>query len=165
MFVVMYDLRAMPAGHQTFLRQRTFSVPVRRDTTNHISKRPLSHGRTLRYLVHLRWPGRHVASFPLKTAVFLWCSPSLSCESDPYQVPEFQVWENLPPSGHPPAVFQEVHGGGQWCCLRASVFHRVPHGSSIFSTLLRWPPPLLLFQWHIDASDRLWLVHGPWARL
>ncbi|KAF3832381.1 hypothetical protein F7725_026046 [Dissostichus mawsoni] len=27
MFVVTYDLRAMPAGHQTFLRQRTFSVP------------------------------------------------------------------------------------------------------------------------------------------
>uniref|UniRef100_H3CY00 Atos homolog protein A n=1 Tax=Tetraodon nigroviridis TaxID=99883 RepID=H3CY00_TETNG len=55
MFVVMYDLRAMPAGHQTFLRQRTFSVPVRRDTINQISKKPLSHGRTLRYLVHLRF--------------------------------------------------------------------------------------------------------------
>lgn len=54
MFVVMYDLRAMPAGHQTFLRQRTFSVPVRRDTISQMSKKPLSHGRTLRYLVHLR---------------------------------------------------------------------------------------------------------------
>ncbi|XP_034091433.1 LOW QUALITY PROTEIN: protein FAM214A [Gymnodraco acuticeps] len=52
MFVVTYDLRAMPAGHQTFLRQRTFSVPVRRDTTNQ-SRKPL--GRTLRYLVHLRF--------------------------------------------------------------------------------------------------------------
>nr|XP_046233576.1 protein FAM214A [Scatophagus argus] len=55
MFVVMYDLRAMPAGHQTFLRQRTFSVPVRRDTNNQNSRKPLSHGRTLRYLVHLRF--------------------------------------------------------------------------------------------------------------
>lgn len=54
MFVVMYDLRAMPAGHQTFLRQRTFSVPVRRDANNHNSRKPFGHGRTLRYLIHLR---------------------------------------------------------------------------------------------------------------
>ncbi|XP_071780055.1 atos homolog protein A [Centroberyx gerrardi] len=57
MFVVVYDLRAMPAGHQTFLRQRTFSVPVRRDTHTHTSRKPLAlgQGRTLRYLVHLRF--------------------------------------------------------------------------------------------------------------
>lgn len=57
MFVVMYDLRAMPAGHQTFLRQRTFSVPVRRDANNQINRKPLSpgQGRTLRYLIHLRF--------------------------------------------------------------------------------------------------------------
>lgn len=58
MFVVVYDLRAMPAGHQTFLRQRTFSVPVRRDGTHtHTSRKPLplGQGRTLRYLVHLRF--------------------------------------------------------------------------------------------------------------
>lgn len=56
MFVVMYDLRAMPAGHQTFLRQRTFSVPVRRDANNQINRKPLTpgQGRTLRYLIHLR---------------------------------------------------------------------------------------------------------------
>lgn len=54
MFVVMYDLRAMPAGHQTFLRQRTFSVPVRRDINNQNNRKHLGHGRTLRYLVHLR---------------------------------------------------------------------------------------------------------------
>lgn len=60
MFVVMYDLRAMPAGHQTFLRQRTFSVPVRRDSNNHSSRKPPAQGqgRTLRYLVHLRWESR-----------------------------------------------------------------------------------------------------------
>nr|XP_061820441.1 atos homolog protein A-like [Nerophis lumbriciformis] len=57
MFVVMYDLRGMPAGHQTFLRQRTFSVPVRRDANHQINRKPLTlgQGRTLRYLVHLRF--------------------------------------------------------------------------------------------------------------
>uniref|UniRef100_A0A3B5MJ31 Atos homolog protein A n=1 Tax=Xiphophorus couchianus TaxID=32473 RepID=A0A3B5MJ31_9TELE len=57
MFVVMYDLRAMPAGHQTFLRQRTFSVPVRRDANNQTNRKPLIPGqsRTLRYLIHLRF--------------------------------------------------------------------------------------------------------------
>lgn len=85
---------------------------------------------------------------------------------DPHQVPEFQVWEDLPPSGHPLAVFQEVHGGGQWCCLWASVFHRVPRRSSILATLLRRPPPLPPGpQRHMNASDRLSLSHGPWRRL
>ncbi|XP_051918799.1 atos homolog protein A [Hippocampus zosterae] len=57
MFVVMYDLRTMPAGHQTFLRQRTFSVPVRRDSNHQINRKPhtLGQARTLRYLVHLRF--------------------------------------------------------------------------------------------------------------
>ncbi|XP_029623811.1 protein FAM214A [Salmo trutta] len=70
MFVVVYDLRAMPAGHQTFLRQRTFSVPVRRDSshshkhgspdnthTHGSSRKALSLGqeRILRYLIHLRF--------------------------------------------------------------------------------------------------------------
>ncbi|CAB1339170.1 unnamed protein product, partial [Coregonus sp. 'balchen'] len=70
MFVVVYDLRAMPASYQTFLRQRTFSVPVRRDSTHshkhgspgnthtHGSSRkalPLGQGRILRYLIHLRF--------------------------------------------------------------------------------------------------------------
>ncbi|XP_061670528.1 atos homolog protein A isoform X2 [Syngnathoides biaculeatus] len=57
MFVVMYDLQAMPAGNQTFLRQRTFSVPVRRDSNHQINRKPLPLGqaRTLRYLVHLRF--------------------------------------------------------------------------------------------------------------
>uniref|UniRef100_A0A672P1R4 Family with sequence similarity 214 member A n=1 Tax=Sinocyclocheilus grahami TaxID=75366 RepID=A0A672P1R4_SINGR len=56
MFVVMYDLREMPASHQTFLRQRTFSVPVKREFNGHNNKKPsqLSQGRSLRYLVHLR---------------------------------------------------------------------------------------------------------------
>ncbi|KAL7879226.1 hypothetical protein AOLI_G00102000 [Acnodon oligacanthus] len=58
MFVVMYDLREMPASHQTFLRQRTFSVPVKRESNGHNNKKPLptlGQGRTLRYLIHLRF--------------------------------------------------------------------------------------------------------------
>ncbi|XP_059362170.1 atos homolog protein A-like isoform X2 [Carassius carassius] len=54
MFVVMYDLREMPASHQTFLRQRTFSVPVKREFNGQNNKKP-NQGRTLRYLVHLRF--------------------------------------------------------------------------------------------------------------
>ncbi|XP_035251624.1 protein FAM214A-like [Anguilla anguilla] len=57
MFVVVYDLREMPASHQTFLRQRTFSVPVRRDIIGHTNRKslPLSQERILRYLIHLRF--------------------------------------------------------------------------------------------------------------
>ncbi|XP_009292055.2 atos homolog protein A isoform X3 [Danio rerio] len=57
MFVVMYDLRDMPASHQTFLRQRTFSVPVKREFNGLSNKKTssLGQGRTLRYLVHLRF--------------------------------------------------------------------------------------------------------------
>ncbi|KAL4613346.1 protein FAM214A-like [Arapaima gigas] len=57
MFVVIYDLREMPANHQTFLRQRTFSVPVKREANGYVSKKPLplSQERTLRYLIHLRF--------------------------------------------------------------------------------------------------------------
>ncbi|KAJ8340440.1 hypothetical protein SKAU_G00350730 [Synaphobranchus kaupii] len=57
MFVVVYDLREMPASHQTFLRQRTFSVPMKRETSGHVGKKalPLRQERTLRYLIHLRF--------------------------------------------------------------------------------------------------------------
>ncbi|KAM3663403.1 atos homolog protein A isoform 2-T2 [Ammospiza maritima maritima] len=57
MFVVIYDLREMPANHQTFLRQRTFSVPVRREVKRTVNKEN-SHQteeRLLRYLIHLRF--------------------------------------------------------------------------------------------------------------
>ncbi|XP_018110934.2 protein FAM214A isoform X2 [Xenopus laevis] len=53
MFVVKYDLRDMPANHQTFLRQRTFSVPVRRETKRAVGLK--IEDRTLRYLIHLRF--------------------------------------------------------------------------------------------------------------
>ncbi|XP_053127786.1 atos homolog protein A [Hemicordylus capensis] len=57
MFVVIYDLREMPANHQTFLRQRTFSVPVRREAKRNINKENTRHTeeRLLRYLIHLRF--------------------------------------------------------------------------------------------------------------
>uniref|UniRef100_A0A8C9Q5W8 Atos homolog protein A n=1 Tax=Spermophilus dauricus TaxID=99837 RepID=A0A8C9Q5W8_SPEDA len=57
MFVVIYDLRDMPANHQTFLRQRTFSVPVKQDMKRNINKENMRHTeeRLLRYLIHLRF--------------------------------------------------------------------------------------------------------------
>ncbi|XP_004835436.1 protein FAM214A isoform X1 [Heterocephalus glaber] len=57
MFVVMYDLRDMPANHQTFLRQRTFSVPVRPEARRSVGKDSVRHTeeRLLRYLIHLRF--------------------------------------------------------------------------------------------------------------
>ncbi|XP_008947337.1 PREDICTED: protein FAM214A [Merops nubicus] len=57
MFVVIYDLREMPANHQTFLRQRTFSVPVRREVKRNTNKEnsQQTEERLLRYLIHLRF--------------------------------------------------------------------------------------------------------------
>ncbi|XP_011353429.1 protein FAM214A isoform X1 [Pteropus vampyrus] len=57
MFVVIYDLRDMPANHQTFLRQRTFSVPVKQDMRRSVNKENIQHSeeRLLRYLIHLRF--------------------------------------------------------------------------------------------------------------
>ncbi|XP_058150208.1 atos homolog protein A isoform X2 [Dasypus novemcinctus] len=57
MFVVIYDLRDMPANHQTFLRQRTFSVPVKQEMKRSINKENIRYTeeRLLRYLIHLRF--------------------------------------------------------------------------------------------------------------
>ena len=56
MFVVIYDLRDKPANHQTFLRQRTFSVPVKQEMKRSVNKENIRHTeeRLLRYLIHLR---------------------------------------------------------------------------------------------------------------
>ncbi|KAM9312669.1 atos homolog protein A [Gastrophryne carolinensis] len=56
MFVVKYGLQDMPANHQTFLRQRTFSVPVNRDKKGtNLENGVKTEERTLRYLIHLRF--------------------------------------------------------------------------------------------------------------
>lgn len=57
MFVVIYDLRDMPANHQTFLRQRTFSVPVKQEMKRSVNNENIRHTeeRLLRYLIHLRF--------------------------------------------------------------------------------------------------------------
>ncbi|XP_037081883.1 protein FAM214A-like [Pollicipes pollicipes] len=49
MFVVIYDLSAMPPGSQTFLRQRTLYMPVGESPENPDSQ------KWLRYLIHLRF--------------------------------------------------------------------------------------------------------------
>ncbi|XP_072472364.1 atos homolog protein A [Notamacropus eugenii] len=57
MFVVIYDLRDMPANHQTFLRQRTFSIPAKKDMKRSVNKENIRHNeeKLLRYLIHLRF--------------------------------------------------------------------------------------------------------------
>ncbi|XP_075714099.1 atos homolog protein A [Rhinoderma darwinii] len=56
MFVVKYDLQEMPPNHQTFLRQRTFSVPGKRDKKVTVTEKIMkTEERTLRYLIHLRF--------------------------------------------------------------------------------------------------------------
>ncbi|XP_034435645.1 protein FAM214A [Hippoglossus hippoglossus] len=95
MFVVMYDLRAMPAGHQTFLRQRTFSVPVRRDPNNQTSRKPLGQGRTLRYLVHLRFQSSKSGKIYLHRDIRLLFSRK-SMEVDSGAAYELQSFTELP---------------------------------------------------------------------
>lgn len=48
MFVVAHDLSDMPPNSQTFLRQRTFFMPVG------ASENDLNSRKWLRYLIHLR---------------------------------------------------------------------------------------------------------------
>lgn len=51
MFVVLYDLSAMPGGARTFLRQRTLYMPAAA-----AARPPPSHAhKWLRYLIHLRF--------------------------------------------------------------------------------------------------------------
>ncbi|XP_053573464.1 atos homolog protein A [Bombina bombina] len=72
MFVVKYDLREMPANHQTFLRQRTFSVPVKRDRKGAVIENILqTEDRTLRYLIHLRFQSSKSSKIYLHTDVRL----------------------------------------------------------------------------------------------
>ncbi|XP_057203754.1 atos homolog protein A [Triplophysa rosa] len=84
MFVVMYDLREMPAGHQTFLRQRTFSVPVKRECNGQNNKKPptLGQGRTLRYLIHLRFQSSKSGKIYLHRDIrFLFSRKSMEVDS------------------------------------------------------------------------------------
>ncbi|KAJ1180727.1 hypothetical protein NDU88_005944 [Pleurodeles waltl] len=57
MFVVIYDLRDMPANQQTFLRQRTFSIPLKKEMNGNINEESIlqTEEKTLRYLIHLRF--------------------------------------------------------------------------------------------------------------
>ncbi|KAM4678164.1 atos homolog protein A [Discoglossus pictus] len=72
MFVVKYDLREMPANHQTFLRQRTFSVPVKRDRKGAVIENIMqTEDRTLRYLIHLRFQSSKSGKIYLHTDVRL----------------------------------------------------------------------------------------------
>ncbi|XP_071098538.1 atos homolog protein A-like [Haliotis cracherodii] len=62
MFVVMYDLREMPANCQTFLRQRTLYMPVNPDS---------DEPAYLRYLIHLRFASSKTGKIHLHTDIRL----------------------------------------------------------------------------------------------
>lgn len=151
MFVVMYDLRAMPAGHQTFLRQRTFSVPVRRDTISQMSKKPLSHGRTLRYLVHLRWTGWLTASWVYSC----WSPLLLTC---------LVLLIRSLPGSRVPSLGRSTSIGTSACCFPGSPWRWTVVLPMSFS-LSQSPLSILHFLRAAEmASDRLWIGHGPWIK-
>ncbi|XP_067653536.1 atos homolog protein A-like [Haliotis asinina] len=62
MFVVMYDLREMPANCRTFLRQRTLYMPVDPDS---------DEPAYLRYLIHLRFASSKTGKIHLHTDIRL----------------------------------------------------------------------------------------------
>ncbi|KAM6980574.1 LOW QUALITY PROTEIN: atos homolog protein A [Aplochiton taeniatus] len=101
MFVVVYDLRALPAGHQTFLRQRTFSVPVRRDAHNR-KPLPLGQGRTLRYLIHLRFQSSKSGKIYLHRDIrLLFSRKSMEVDSGAaYELQSFTESPADPPFSH-----------------------------------------------------------------
>lgn len=84
MFVVIYDLRDMPANHQTFLRQRTFSVPVKQELKRNVHKENVRHTeeRFLRYLIHLRFQSSKSGKIYLHRDVrFLFSRKSMEVDS------------------------------------------------------------------------------------
>ncbi|XP_051896503.1 atos homolog protein A isoform X2 [Pristis pectinata] len=101
MFVVIYDLREMPANHQTFLRQRTFSVPVKRETVGHANKENIiqTEERILRYLVHLRFQSSKSGKIYLHRDVRLLFSRK-SMEVDSGAAYELKSYTEFPTNPH-----------------------------------------------------------------
>ncbi|XP_067827559.1 atos homolog protein A isoform X2 [Heptranchias perlo] len=101
MFVVIYDLRDMPANHQTFLRQRTFSVPVKRETVGHANKENViqTEERILRYLVHLRFQSSKSGKIYLHRDVRLLFSRK-SMEVDSGAAYELKSYTEVPTNPH-----------------------------------------------------------------
>ncbi|XP_008827998.1 protein FAM214A isoform X2 [Nannospalax galili] len=96
MFVVTYDLRDMPANHQTFLRQRTFSVPVKQEMKRSINKENIQHTeRLLRYLIHLRFQSSKSGKIYLHRDVRLLFSRK-SMEVDSGAAYELKSYTELP---------------------------------------------------------------------
>lgn len=159
MFVVMYDLRAMPAGHQTFLRQRTFSVPVRRDMNNQNNRKPLGHGRTLRYLVHLRWV-RYLSGPHSLHRDICFLMPDISCLPTPIR---FQSSKSGKIYLHRDIRLlfsrksMEVDSGAAYELQSFTESPIDPPYSPRCWGPTRLPPPLPRLQSRINASDRLLL--------
>ncbi|XP_006118580.2 atos homolog protein A isoform X2 [Pelodiscus sinensis] len=100
MFVVIYDLRGMPANHQTFLRQRTFSVPMRREVKRSINKENIrqTEERLLRYLIHLRFQSSKSGKIYLHRDVrLLFSRKSMEVDSGAaYELKSYTEWPTNP---------------------------------------------------------------------
>ncbi|XP_007904377.1 protein FAM214A isoform X1 [Callorhinchus milii] len=101
MFVVIYDLRDMPANYQTFLRQRTFSVPVKREPVGHANKENViqTEERILRYLIHLRFQSSKSGKIYLHRDVRLLFSRK-SMEVDSGAAYELKSYTEVPTNPH-----------------------------------------------------------------
>ncbi|XP_032824465.1 atos homolog protein B [Petromyzon marinus] len=117
MFVVIYDLRDMPPEHHTFLRQRTFSVPVGRrppggaaatasapaahdplptTTTTSSSSSSTAH-RALHYLIHLRFLSSRSGKLFLHSDVrLLFSRKSLDADSGSVELKSFTEAPHAP---------------------------------------------------------------------
>ncbi|KAK1339074.1 hypothetical protein QTO34_019747 [Cnephaeus nilssonii] len=95
MFVVIYDLRDMPANHQTFLRQRTFSVPVKQEMKRSVNKENIRHTeeRLLRYLIHLRFQSSKSGKIYLHRDVrLLFSRKSMEVDSEAADQAQREAW-------------------------------------------------------------------------
>ncbi|XP_078730452.1 uncharacterized protein LOC144945800 [Lampetra fluviatilis] len=119
MFVVIYDLRDMPPEHHTFLRQRTFSVPVGRrppggaaattsapaahdplptttTATSSSSSSSTAH-RALHYLIHLRFLSSRSGKLFLHSDVrLLFSRKSLDADSGSVELKSFTEAPHAP---------------------------------------------------------------------
>lgn len=135
MFVVVYDLRRMPANHQTFLRQRTFSVPVKQEMKRSISKENVQHtAQLLRYLIHLRFQSSKSGKIYLHRDVRLLFSRK-SMEVDSGAAYELKSYTESPTN---PQFSPRCWWGGQLKSIRS--VPKPEHEHSQNGKYIKWEP-------------------------
>jgi hypothetical protein len=69
MFVVQFNLENMPNNSQTFLRQRTYFMPLGESDPNNGGRQHPNAQKWLRYLIHLRFASNHSGQIFLHTDI------------------------------------------------------------------------------------------------